>query len=109
KKEKKEIDELSSGEQRIALIDIATAFLKNTTSDSKRKTILAIDEPESSLHISKAFKQFERLQGLVHKDVQLIITSHWYGSLPFTTTGNLNYIEIKSNDKVNISSYDLNN
>ncbi|MFD0960223.1 ATP-dependent endonuclease [Paenibacillus chungangensis] len=109
KKDKKEIHELSSGEQRIALIDIATAFLKNTSRSNKRKTILAIDEPESSLHISKAFKQFERLQSLVQENVQLILTSHWYGSLPFTTTGNLNYIELKSDYRINVSTYDLNN
>ncbi|MGI2294359.1 ATP-dependent nuclease [Paenibacillus sp. GXUN7292] len=109
KKDKKEIHELSSGEQRIALIDIATAFLNNTSSSNKRKTIVAIDEPESSLHISKAFKQFERLQSLVQENVQLILTSHWYGSLPFTTTGNLNYIELKSDSRINISTYDLNN
>jgi len=108
KKDKKEIYELSSGEQRIALIDIATAFLQNNTKYNKRKIILAIDEPENSLHISKAFGQFERLQSLVGEN-QLILTTHWYGSLPITSLGNVQHVELKEDNKININTYDLNN
>ncbi|MDZ4957016.1 AAA family ATPase, partial [Clostridium perfringens] len=80
KKDKKEIQELSSGEQRIAIIDIATAFLTNNV-DNDEQVILAIDEPENSLHISKSFNQFERLNKLATNH-QILITTHWYGSLP---------------------------
>ncbi|KOP31161.1 hypothetical protein ADM98_01765 [Exiguobacterium sp. BMC-KP] len=108
KKDKKEIFELSSGEQRIALIDIATAFLENENNDRHKKIILAIDEPENSLHLTKAFGQFERLKNLVGK-AQLLITTHWYGSLPVTDVGNVHYVELKSENKVQIKTYDLNN
>ncbi len=107
KKDKKEIYELSSGEQRIALIDIATAFLLESKSKSKN-VILAIDEPENSLHISNAFNQFERLQKLSSYN-QLLLTTHWYGSLPITDTGSLQFIERRDGKKINIHSYNLKN
>ncbi|AHK51303.1 hypothetical protein AJ82_20920 [Bacillus velezensis TrigoCor1448] len=108
KKEKKEIHELSSGEQRISLIDIATAFLQNNVKGNRKKIVLAIDEPENSLHISKAFGQFERLHNLVGEN-QLILTTHWYGSLPITNLGNVQHVELQSDNKVYISTYDFNN
>lgn len=97
KKDKKEIEELSSGEQRIAIIDIATAFLINNL-DNNEQVILAIDEPENSLHISKAFNQFERLNNLATKH-QILITTHWYGSLPVTHKGFLVYLKKILEDK----------
>lgn len=103
KKDNKEIYELSSGEQRIALIDIATAFLLGSK-NTEKNIILAIDEPENSLHISKAFGQFERLRKLAENN-QIILTTHWYGSLPITDVGNLNYLEL--NKKVKVHSYEL--
>lgn len=108
KKDKKEINELSSGEQRIALIDVATAFLIGNKQVKNKKIILAIDEPENSLHISKSFNQFERLQKLSNEN-QLLLTTHWYGSLPVTDTGNVQYIERKDGKRIKINSYDLNN
>ena len=107
KKDRKEIFELSSGEQRIALIDIATAFIKNNATKSG-EIILAIDEPEASLHISKCFNQFRRLEDLsLLDDTQVLMTTHWYGSIPTLQQGTLNHIEIA--DKVSISSFSLNN
>ncbi|MGG0825154.1 AAA family ATPase [Paenibacillus turicensis] len=110
KKDKKEINELSSGEQRIALIDIATAFLQNNSLSNRRKILLAIDEPENSLHISKAFGQFERLHNLVGKN-QLLLTTHWYGSLPITNIGNIQHLDYKKSgeSRVCINTFDLNN
>lgn len=110
KKDKKEIEELSSGEQRIAIIDIATAFLTNNVSNNEQ-VIFAIDEPESSLHISKAFSQFERLNKLADNH-QILLTTHWYGSLPVTHRGCLVYLQKTLMDrvhKVKISSFKLNN
>jgi len=97
KKDKKEIGELSSGEQRIAIIDIATAFLTNNL-EYNEQVILAIDEPENSLHISKAFNQFERLNNLATNH-QILITTHWYGSLPVTHRGFLVYLKKKLEEK----------
>lgn len=104
KKDKKEISELSSGEQRIAIIDIATAFLTNNK-NTANNIIFAIDEPENSLHISKAFSQFERLENLSSYH-QIMLTTHWYGSLPICTNGNLHHLE--KDTTVKISSFDFN-
>lgn len=88
----REINELSSGEQRRALIDIAYAFLANSEQKDK-KVILAIDEPEVSLNISNCFSQFERLEELANKyKNQVLITTHWYGFLPIIKEGNLYYL-----------------
>lgn len=107
KKSGKEIFELSSGEQRIALIDIATAFIKNNT-DSKGEVVLAIDEPEASLHISKCFNQFKRIERLSHlENIQVLITTHWYGSLPTLQNGTLNHIQF--DEKINFKTFSLDN
>ncbi|PFK49021.1 hypothetical protein COJ14_23090 [Bacillus cereus] len=92
----------------MALIDVATAFLIGNKSKKNKSIILAIDEPENSLHISRAFSQFERLQKLSNEN-QLLLTTHWYGSLPITNTGNVQYIEKNEDKRVKINSYDLNN
>ncbi|WP_251026618.1 MULTISPECIES: helix-turn-helix domain-containing protein [unclassified Bacillus (in: firmicutes)] len=73
-----------------------------------RIKLLEGDEPENSLHISKSFSQFERLQKLSNEN-QLLLTTHWYGSLPVTDTGNVQYIERKEGKRIKINSYDLNN
>lgn len=110
KKDRKEIFELSSGEQRIALIDIATAFIENQKHRSGN-LILAIDEPESSLHISRCFDQFKRLQYLSQtSQCQVLITTHWYGSIPILQRGTLNHIEYDINkNKVKINQFSLSN
>lgn len=104
KKDKKPICNLSSGEKRSALIDIIYVFLSKNSID--RNLILAIDEPESSLHISKCYNQFRKIQDIaLQYKQQLFITTHWYGSLPILKCGNLMHIE--SNQK--ISLFDLSN
>ncbi len=105
KKDGKEIYELSSGEQRMALIDIATAFLNNNQ-DGSGQIILAIDEPEASLHISKCFSQFKRLEKLsLQNNTQVLLTTHWYGAIPTIQKGNLNHIEYDL--KPNITTFDF--
>ena len=92
KKGEKPIKYLSAGERKKALIDIAYAFLTQNT-DRDKKFILAIDEPESSLHISMCYEQFDRLEKLANDfDTQLLVTSHWYGALPIIDKGNLYHI-----------------
>jgi predicted ATP-dependent endonuclease of OLD family len=108
KKSGKQIKYLSAGERKKALIDIAYSFL---TQEENRKTkiILGIDEPESSLHISMCYDQFERLQELSNKyDVQTMITSHWYGSLPIIEQGNLYHIEDKK-EQIEIKQFSFRN
>lgn len=104
KKNKKLISTLSSGEKRRALIDIIYVFLNNNKID--RNLILAIDEPESSLHISKCYDQFRKIQEIAVKcSQQFFITTHWYGSLPILKTGNLLHVQ---NDQ-NLTLFNLEN
>jgi hypothetical protein len=92
KKGEKPIKYLSAGERKKALIDIAYAFLTQNA-ERDRKFILAIDEPESSLHISMCYEQFDRLERLANDfNTQLLVTSHWYGALPIIDKGNLYHI-----------------
>lgn len=100
----REINELSSGEQRRALIDIAYAFLSNNEQKDK-KIILAIDEPEVSLNISNCFSQFERLEELANKyKNQVLITTHWYGFLPIIKEGNLYYLD-RNNEEFELKEF----
>lgn len=92
KKNGKPISSLSSGEKRLALIDIVSVFIAKSNS-LERNLILAIDEPETSLHISKCYAQFRKVQEVALKhNHQLFITTHWYGSLPVINHGNLIHI-----------------
>lgn len=80
------VTELSSGEKRKALIDVAYSFLKKN-SDRQSNIILAIDEPEASLHISNCFEQFDKLLRISKENHQIIVSTHWYGFLPIITNG----------------------
>ncbi|MCM2131461.1 AAA family ATPase [Larsenimonas rhizosphaerae] len=95
-KDGKNIDSLSSGQQRLALIDVATTLLSSNAKKSK-KVVLAIDEPESSLEAAQRFRQFNRLVGIAEKySNQIFLTTHWYGLLLRPSKGRLHYIEEKS-------------
>lgn len=109
KKSKKPIQHLSAGERKKALIDIAYAFLTQDSARNKR-IILAIDEPESSLHISMCYDQFERLQSLSNiYNNQLFITTHWYGALPIVEKGNLYHIDSSNFEIPKISEFSFRN
>ena len=101
------IDQMSSGEKRKALIDVAFAFLDGKNQQTK-KIILAIDEPELSLHISACYEQFEKLKKISQNEHQIIITTHWYGFLPIIYDG-LGVNITKNNEKRDsrIQYYDL--
>lgn len=106
--DKKPIEHLSAGERKKALIDIAYAFLTQDR-DKTQNIILAIDEPEASLHISMCYGQFSRLHELAKNyNVQMLISTHWYGALPILDKGNLHHIHEKNNS-VNISQYSFKN
>lgn len=95
KKDGKLIEDLSSGEKRIVLIDIISAFIqKNSPS---RELVVAIDEPESSLHISKCYAQFSKINKIaLDYNHQIFVTTHWYGSLPILKNGSLIHIDDRS-------------
>jgi len=90
-KENTPVNDLSSGEKRQALIDVARAFLLQAEQDEGQQTILAIDEPELSLHVSSCFEQFEKIKDITDKKVQAIITTHWYGFMPVISNGTAIY------------------
>lgn len=102
---KKPISDLSSGEKRRALIDILYVFLRKN--DIERNLIIAIDEPETSLHISKCYNQFRKIQDIAIKyNQQLFITTHWYGSLPILKYGNLIHIDSEQTQSLfNLENY----
>ncbi|MBF8222290.1 AAA family ATPase [Halomonas sp. 328] len=85
------VKSLSSGEKRMALVDIVFSFLSK--SGKSKISVMAIDEPENSLHISSGFEQFRKLIEMseVH-GCQVICTSHWYGFIPIVSSGGVAYI-----------------
>lgn len=97
------IQTLSSGEKRTALTDLILAFIKKRDATDNH-LIVAIDEPENSLHISNCYKQFHKLEAISER-CQLLVTTHWYGSLPILDKGSLIHID-KGQD---IRLFDLNN
>jgi predicted ATP-dependent endonuclease of OLD family len=104
------IREMSAGEKRRALIDLSYSLLKR---NAKRvhNVILAIDEPDASLHVSACHDQFERLAeipDLTDPKSQVLLTTHWYGFLPIVQNGIAHSISQK-NDKVEFCSFDLYN
>lgn len=108
KKSKKSIVYLSAGERKRALIDIAYTFLSQNVNNDK-DIILAVDEPESSLHISQCYEQFSRIDSISELfDNQVFITTHWYGALPILNRGILHHID-NTDDVPVCKSFDLNN
>jgi len=101
------VNQLSSGEKRRALVDLAYAFL-NEKEKHEKKIILGIDEPEVSLHISACFEQFEKLRKIASNSHQVIITTHWYGFLPIVNVG-LSHNVYFENDKIQFATYSLEN
>ncbi|PZP24171.1 AAA family ATPase [Pseudomonas kuykendallii] len=86
-RERTPVGDLSSGEKRQALVDVAKAFLLANAAPSHQQIILAIDEPELSLHVSSCFGQFEKLREIAHSQIQILITTHWYGFMPIISDG----------------------
>ncbi|QNK34789.1 AAA family ATPase [Serratia sp. JUb9] len=109
-KDSKNIKNLSSGEQRIALIDVATALL-STESPKNKEVILAIDEPEVSLEPAHRFEQFCSLINLSERyGRQIFITTHWYGLVLRPMHASLHYISRgEANNNVVIDAFPLQN
>jgi len=100
------VSELSAGEKRQALINLVYAFLKRNP-DRETMVIIAIDEPENSLHTALCYDQFEKLKE-VSKLNQILITTHWYGFLPVVSEGYGHFLKIIDN-KIDFETYDLYN
>ena len=109
KRDGKPIENMSAGERKKALIDIAYAFLTQERKLSQN-IILAIDEPESSLHISMCYDQFNRLQKLAKDyNIQLFVATHWYGALPIIDQGTLHHIQTNDTDAIEIKPFSFSN
>ena len=105
----KNIANLSAGERKKALVDIAYAFL-SADQNTDQEIIFGIDEPESSLHISMCFDQFQRLEEIANKfGKQLFVTTHWYGSLPILNNGRLYSISKAVDGLRQIDTFSLEN
>lgn len=102
------VSELSSGEKRKALIDVAYSFLI-TNNDRDSNIILAIDEPESSLHISSCYGQFEKLIDISKKNHQIVISTHWYGYLPIVSNGSATSLRKSGLNNISINYLNLYN
>lgn len=104
----KRVSELSAGEKRQALIAVATAFLQES-GEIDKNVIVAVDEPESSLHASLCYEQFEKLHK-ISSMAQVLITTHWYGFLPIIDYGHAHFLnKDNDNNKVSFESYALYN
>lgn len=105
-----DLNSLSSGEKQKAIMQLAYQFLKEYRTKTDH-LILAIDEPESSLHMSACYDQFNRLAEMSEMCDQLIFTTHWYGFIPTIEDGCVSVItkSKKKNehqfDLIRISSY----
>jgi predicted ATPase len=103
-----EINALSSGEKQKAIIDVAHGLIKNHRS-SGENLILAIDEPESSLHMSACFDQFDAIYDISKSCRQLLFSTHWYGFFPTIESGSASIITRKDNehfiDLINLSGH----
>lgn len=111
RKDDKSINRLSSGEKRKAMIDTVFAFLANSNYEERyQKIILAIDEPEISMHISSCFDQFIRLQDLSYKyGHQILLTTHWYGFIPISKEGSMFNIIRSNNNTRLVKGFNLDN
>ena len=101
KKEKK----ISAWEKRQALINLVYAFLMKDE-EREKNVIIAIDEPENSLHTSLCYDQFEKLQK-VSIDNQILITTHRYWFLPIISNGISHFLTNISWNEILFESYDL--
>lgn len=107
-KDGKSIKSLSSGQQRLALIDVAYTLLSVDTEKS-RYVVLAIDEPESSLEAANRFKQFSRLVEIGEKKGhQVLLTTHWYGLLLRPSSGRLTFVR-EQKDAPEVQGFSMKN
>lgn len=104
-----DVNLLSSGEKQKAIIDLTQHFL-NKYRENSSNIILAIDEPESSLHMSACYEQFNSLYGISEMCSQLLFSTHWYGFIPTIANGNVTVITKDDQNKhlfdlISVSNY----
>lgn len=101
----KQLNNLSSGQRRSALMDFIMATLDDSTIKRDNNLIIAFDEPEISLDASKRLSQFEKLSSISEKRISVLFTSHWYGWIPVTKIGDAVLIEENETNRREIKCY----
>ncbi len=103
------LKELSSGEKQQAILSLIHSLVSEYRSDNTKNLIIAVDEPESSLHVSACYEQFEKLHEISTKCCQILISSHWYGFIPAIPNGtvtNITFTDAKNKGHIfNIQKY----
>lgn len=90
---------LSSGEKQRAIIDLVENLLSHNHENGKN-LIVAIDEPESSLHVSACFEQMSKLYKISELCQQVIFSTHWYGFFPTINNGYFTLITKQGDERV---------
>ena len=109
RKDNKPIKNLSAGERKKALVDVAYSLIFGNTTREKY-ILFAIDEPESSLHISNCFSQFERIEEIAKSEkCQVLMTTHWYGALPILNNGTLVHLELNTHGQPTFNKFSFRN
>lgn len=104
------VSNLSSGEKRRALVDLATALISRSPNRSYQ-IVLAIDEPDASIHISACHDHFEKISKIPHltePGPQVLINTHWYGFLPMIQAGHAHSLHRNDAD-IEFYSFNLEN
>lgn len=104
------IRDMSAGEKRRALIDLAYSLLARSAERS-HIVVLALDEPDASLHTSACHDQFAKLAGipqLTLPETQVLVTTHWYSFLPIVQHGIAHALNNKDG-KIEFTTLDLYN
>lgn len=81
------INQLSTGEKAKSLLDLSEKLISHQDSKLSEDLIIAIDEPEASLHISACFGQFEKIEVIAQTCRQVLFCTHWYGFLSMMNNG----------------------
>ncbi|MEQ8549626.1 MAG: AAA family ATPase [Cyclobacteriaceae bacterium] len=103
------IENLSSGQRKKALVDIIYSLIQTNNDRPDRELIIAIDEPEASLHVNNCFEQFEKLMKISGFGIQTLVTSHWYGAIPILENGTLIHCTEVEGDAPKLNSFDSSN
>lgn len=109
KRGKTKIEDLSSGQRKKALVDIIYSLIKINYENNEKELIIAIDEPEASLHINNCYNQFEKLHKIASHNIQTLVTTHWYGAIPIMESGTVMHVQEELDKPPNISIFDSSN
>lgn len=104
------IKNLSSGEKKRALIDLSYALISGSEKRAYQ-IVLAIDEPDTSIHVAACHDQFEKIASIPHlcnPNPQVLINTHWYGFIPIIRSGIAHSLS-RNNNSIDIFSFNLEN